>query len=112
MIVAGDFDADPDATSMRFWTGRHALDGLSVCYRNACASVHPDDPGRTFVPDNPNSDDWDWPYRQIDYILVRCAAHGGPTLKVTQCQRTFDQPHTSISDHHGLLASLTLPQRR
>ncbi len=30
VVVAGDFDADPDATSVRFWTGRHALDGLSV----------------------------------------------------------------------------------
>ena len=33
VIVAGDLDADPDSTSIRFWTGRHPLDGMSVCYR-------------------------------------------------------------------------------
>ena len=31
VIVAGDLDADPASTSIRFWTGRHALDGTSVC---------------------------------------------------------------------------------
>ncbi|SDS58708.1 endonuclease/exonuclease/phosphatase family protein [Actinopolymorpha singaporensis] len=39
VIVAGDLDADPDATSIRFWTGRHPLDGMSVCYRDAWASA-------------------------------------------------------------------------
>ena len=111
VIVAGDFDADPDATSIRFWTGRHALDGLSVCYRDAWASIHPDEPGHTFTPDNPNSADWDWPFRRIDYILIRCGRHGGPTLAIVDCARTFDQPHTSISDHYGLVADLELPRR-
>lgn len=35
VVLTGDFDATPDATSMRFWRGLHALDGLSVCYRDA-----------------------------------------------------------------------------
>jgi hypothetical protein len=78
VIVAGDFDADPAATSIRFWTGRHALDGRSVCYRDAWESARPGEPGHTFIPGNPNSADWDWPYRRIDYILIRCAQHGGP----------------------------------
>jgi endonuclease/exonuclease/phosphatase family metal-dependent hydrolase len=109
VIVAGDFDADPGATGVRFWTGRHALDGLSVCYRDAWESVRPGDPGPTFIPANPYSADWDWPFRRIDYILVRCAEHGGPTLRVTGCQRTFDTPATTVSDHYGLTADLTLP---
>ena len=33
VIVAGDRDADPDSTSIRFWTGRHPLDGMSVWHR-------------------------------------------------------------------------------
>jgi endonuclease/exonuclease/phosphatase family metal-dependent hydrolase len=111
VIVAGDFDADPDATSVRFWTGHHALDRLSVCYRDAWVSVHPDEPGHTFVPDNPNSADWDWPFRRIDYILVRCSRHGGPTLAIIGCARAFDQPDTSVSDHYGLVADLELPPR-
>jgi len=111
VVGVGDFDADPDATSMRFWTGRHALDGLNVCYRDAWASIHPDEPGHTFTPDNPHSADWDWPFRRIDYILIRCGRHGGPTLAIVDCARTFDQPHTSISDHYGLVADLELPRR-
>jgi endonuclease/exonuclease/phosphatase family metal-dependent hydrolase len=108
VIVAGDLDADPDATSIRFWTGRHALDGISACYRDAWESARPGDPGPTYVPDNPYSGDWDWPFRRIDYILIRCARHGGPSLRVTRCDRTFDTPATTVSDHYGLVADLAV----
>lgn len=104
VLVAGDFDAEPTADSVRFWTGHHVIDSHSVCYRDAWVSVHPTEPGHTFVPDNPNSADWDWPFRRIDYILVRCGAHGGPTIPVTECRRILDQPHTTASDHYGLFA--------
>ncbi len=109
VVVAGDLDADPDATSIRFWTGRHALEGLSVCYRDAWESARPGEPGDTYVPGNPYSADWDWPFRRIDYILVRCGGHGGPTLRVSRCERTFDTPATTVSDHYGLVADLALP---
>lgn len=55
VVVAGDFDADPDAASVRFWTGHQSLDGVCVCYRDAWASRHPAASGHTFVPDNPHS---------------------------------------------------------
>jgi endonuclease/exonuclease/phosphatase family metal-dependent hydrolase len=109
VIVAGDFDADPAAASIRFWTGRQSLNGHSVCYRDAWESARPGEPGSTFVPGNPNSADWDWPYRRIDYILIRCDQHGGPTLAVSSCRRTFDQPTSTVSDHYGLVADLILP---
>jgi hypothetical protein len=32
VIIVGDPDADPAAATMRFWTGRQPLDGLSMCY--------------------------------------------------------------------------------
>lgn len=116
VVVAGDFDADPDATSMRFWTGREPVDGMSVCYRDAWASAHPgvagDDPtGHTYVPDNPYSADWDWPFRRIDYILVGCGRIGGPSLMVTSCERVLDEPDTCVSDHYGLLAELAPPAK-
>ncbi len=60
------------------------------------------------MPGNPYSADWDWPFRRIDYILIRCADHGGPTLRITACERTFDAPATTVSDHYGLVAGLTL----
>jgi hypothetical protein len=48
-------DADEASDSMRFWTGRHVLGDLSVCYRSAWESVHPDQRLMTFTPENPNS---------------------------------------------------------
>jgi endonuclease/exonuclease/phosphatase family metal-dependent hydrolase len=41
-------------------------------------------------------------------ILVRCAAHGGPTLRIRRCRRTFDTPASTVSDHYGLVADLVL----
>ena len=106
VILAGDMDADPVATSLRFWTGRHALDGFSVCYRDAWESAHPDQPGHTFVPDNPYSVNPDWPFRRIDYVLVRCGDSGGPSLEIASCERIFASPDSTASDHYGLLADL------
>ena len=111
VIVVGDLDADPEAASIRFWTGRQSLDELSVCYRDAWASAHPGEPGGTYVPENPLPTDWDWPFRRIDYILARCGEHGGPTLAVSSCERIFDRPADGVwaSDHFGLTAELTVP---
>jgi endonuclease/exonuclease/phosphatase family metal-dependent hydrolase len=111
VVVTGDLDADPEAASIRFWAGRQSLAGMSVCYRDAWASAHPGEPGGTYVPDNPLLADWDWPFRRIDYILVRCGEHGGPTLAVSSCERVFDQAADGVwaSDHFGLTADLSVP---
>jgi endonuclease/exonuclease/phosphatase family metal-dependent hydrolase len=112
VVVAGDLDADPDAGSMRFWTGRQPLDGWSVCYRDAWDAVHPGEPGATFSPENPYVTDHDWPFRRIDYILVRCGRHGGPTLAIRDCRRVFDGVGDAVSDHYGVLADLAVPGAR
>jgi endonuclease/exonuclease/phosphatase family metal-dependent hydrolase len=114
VILAGDFDAAPDAASIRFWSGRQSLGGMSVCYRDAWESTHPGEPGETFVPSNPLISDWDWPFRRIDYVLVRCGDHGGPTMAIDHCARIFDEPINAVwaSDHFGLVADLTVPERR
>jgi endonuclease/exonuclease/phosphatase family metal-dependent hydrolase len=65
--------------------------------------------GDTFVPDNPWSADWDWPFRRIDHVLVRCGEHGGPTLPVTDCRRVFDGDDDTASDHYGFLVELAPP---
>ncbi|MFB4300324.1 endonuclease/exonuclease/phosphatase family protein [Actinomadura sp. NTSP31] len=108
VVVAGDMDAAPEAASMRFWTGRQSLHGMSVCYRDCWERVHPDEPGDTYTPDNPLMVDGDWPFRRIDHILVRCGLHGGPTLAVRDCARVFDGPAGGVqpSDHYGLIADL------
>jgi endonuclease/exonuclease/phosphatase family metal-dependent hydrolase len=111
VVLAGDFDADPAAASIRFWSGREALEGVSVCYRDAWESARPGEPGDTYTPDNPLLADWDWPFRRIDYIFVRCGAHGGPTLAIQDCRRIFDQPVDGAwaSDHFGVCADLVTP---
>jgi endonuclease/exonuclease/phosphatase family metal-dependent hydrolase len=108
VVLAGDFTSDPDAANVRFLTGRQSLDGASVCYRDGWESAHPGAPGETSTPRNPLVYDWDWPFRRLDYVLVRCGEHGGPTLSITNCRRTFDQPIDGVwvSDHFGLVADL------
>ena len=113
VILVGDLDADPDAASVRFWTGRQALGGMSTCYRDTWESAHPGEPGHTFTPRNPLLDGQDWPFRRIDYLFVGCGEHGGPTLDIAACERVFDEPVDGVwaSDHAGLLADLSVPSR-
>jgi endonuclease/exonuclease/phosphatase family metal-dependent hydrolase len=121
VVLAGDFDAGPEQASMRFWCGRQSLGGMSVCYRDAWESAHPEDCGHTFAPRNPLVPssrhplqvDGETPLelgRRIDHILVRCGHHG-PTLDVAACALLFDQPRDGVwaSDHFGVVADLVVP---
>ncbi len=115
VVLAGDFDATPDAASMRFWRGRQSLEGMSVCYADAWECLRPNEPGHTFTPRNPLVATGEMPLergRQIDHILVRCGDHG-PTLDVVGCTLAFSEPVDGVwaSDHFGLVADLALPQR-
>jgi endonuclease/exonuclease/phosphatase family metal-dependent hydrolase len=114
IVLAGDFTSDPEAANVRFVAGRQSLDGMSVCYRDAWESMHPGEPGETFTPDNPLVADWDWPFRRLDYVFVRCGEHGGPTLEITACERIFDRAVGGVwaSDHFGVYADLELPAQR
>jgi endonuclease/exonuclease/phosphatase family metal-dependent hydrolase len=114
VIVLGDFDDTPDSPSIRFWTGRQSLDGLSVAYRDAWESIHPAEPGHTFSADNaPQTRAGEMSLelgRRVDYILVRCGIHG-PTLDVTDSRRMLDQEVDGVcaSDHYGVVADLAIP---
>ena len=112
VILTADLDADPESASARFWTGRQALGGTSVCYRDAWESIHPGEPGHTFTPETPIMIGRDWPFRRIDYVFVRCGEHEGPTLEITSCERLFDQPVDGVwaSDHFGLCVDLAVPE--
>jgi endonuclease/exonuclease/phosphatase family metal-dependent hydrolase len=111
VILAGDFDATPDAASMRFWTGRQSIDGMSVYYQDAWEAVHGDVPGHTFTPANPiRSGRWrPRPGRRIDYVMVRCGDHGS-TLDIEGCELAFDEPVDGVwaSDHFGVVADFGL----
>jgi endonuclease/exonuclease/phosphatase family metal-dependent hydrolase len=97
VIVTGDFDSDPDSASVRFWSGRQSLHNFSVCYRDVWESVHPNDSGHTFTPENPQVKDQivrgmhpfrDWPFRRIGYILLRQGPHGG-TRSISSAANAF-----------------------
>jgi hypothetical protein len=86
---------------------------MSVCYRDAWGSTHPDEPGHTFTAENPlvTAENWDWELelgRRIDHVLVRCTDHG-PTLDIRDCERIFDEPVDGVwgSDHFGVAADLS-----
>jgi endonuclease/exonuclease/phosphatase family metal-dependent hydrolase len=111
VVVGGDFNATPDTSSMWFWTGRRSLDGTSTAYRDCWESVHGADPGWTIDPGNPltHLEERDVNRgRRIDYLLVRCGDHG-PTLRIADCRRVFDEPVGGVmaSDHYGVVADLT-----
>jgi endonuclease/exonuclease/phosphatase family metal-dependent hydrolase len=112
VVLAGDFNAAPDSASLRFWTGRQSLGGMSVCYRDAWEDSHPGDPGHTFSPRNPLVTGNEWALeagRRIDYVMVRCG-HYGPTLDVVSCERAFDEAVDGVwaSDHFGVVADLSV----
>jgi endonuclease/exonuclease/phosphatase family metal-dependent hydrolase len=115
VVLAGDLDAVPDAASIRFWTGRQALGGMSVCYHDAWQMTHPEGGGETTSPRNPlrgasGAAPAPEPGRRIDYILVRRPEGAMPFLAVTSCELAFDEPRDGVwaSDHFGVKADLTI----
>lgn len=121
VVLVGDFDAGPEAASIRFWSGCQSLGDMSVCYRDAWGSTHPEDPGHTFTPASPVVKEEvvknmrpfrDWPFRRIDYIFARFGAHGGQAMDIVACARIFDKPVDGVwaSDHFGLVADLAMPR--
>ena len=117
VVIGGDMDAEPDAASIRFWSGRQALDGLSVCYVDCWAALHPGhsgEDGDTFAARNGirGANLPTWPYRRIDYLFVRCNVRGG--LQPERCEVVLDEPVDGVwpSDYFGVMADLVRLQAR
>jgi endonuclease/exonuclease/phosphatase family metal-dependent hydrolase len=110
VVLGGDFNAEPQSSSMRFFTGRASLEGTSTAYRDAWESVHGDALGHTFDPRNPltavDEPDLDQG-RRVDYVLVRCGDHG-PTLRIADARLAVHEPVDGVqpSDHYGVVADL------
>ncbi|MEV0949550.1 endonuclease/exonuclease/phosphatase family protein [Promicromonospora sp. NPDC050249] len=116
VVLGGDLDADPDAASLRFLTGKQSLDGWSVCYRDAWEVAHPGEPGWTLDPANGivSATMPGWPYRRIDHLLVRCGSTGMPPVDVVACDRVGVEAVDGVwaSDHAGLMTDLApCPER-
>lgn len=115
VVLAGDFDASPEASSVRFWQGKQSLEGLSVCYGDAWERLHSGEPGHTFTPRNALVRSGDMPLergRRIDYIMIRCGNHG-PSLEIASCELLFADASDGVwaSDHFGIVADLIMPSQ-
>uniref|UniRef100_UPI00403FF5AE endonuclease/exonuclease/phosphatase family protein n=1 Tax=Streptomyces sp. DG1A-41 TaxID=3125779 RepID=UPI00403FF5AE len=52
-VLLGDFDATPEAASLRFLQALQLLDGMSICFQDTWPAVHAGEPGPTFSLANP-----------------------------------------------------------
>jgi endonuclease/exonuclease/phosphatase family metal-dependent hydrolase len=116
VVLLGDFNAAPDAASIRFLTGKQSLHGTSVRYEDAWIAIHDGEPGHTFTPRNPLVQAGQMPLergRRIDYVLIRSGPYG-PLLDVVDCRLVFTEPVDGVwaSDHFGVLADFRPPDHR
>ncbi|MEV6768254.1 endonuclease/exonuclease/phosphatase family protein [Nocardia sp. NPDC051030] len=116
-VIAGDFNAAPDAASLRYLTGRQSLAGRGVQYHDAW-EIAGDGPGYTWSDENPNAaQDIEYLVRQprhrrrIDYVLVGSPyAHPKAYARVRSAVLAFDTPSGDIwaSDHFGVVVDLDI----
>lgn len=114
-ILAGDFNASPDASSIRYLKGLQSLGGRSVHYHDAW-SVAGEGPGYTWTSDNPNTRSvvdqivrQPSHHRRVDYVFVG-SWHAHPTAhcRIREANLAFDTPEDGIwpSDHFGVVVDL------
>jgi endonuclease/exonuclease/phosphatase family metal-dependent hydrolase len=116
-IIAGDFNAGPDAASIRFMTGRQSLAGRSVHYLDVWEAAG-SGPGCTWRGTNPNTrqsmDLLGMPHtfdRRFDYIFVAAqSAHPQGRCRPVRATTVFDDAVEGLwlSDHSGVLAELEI----
>src|SRR5579885_544289 len=104
-IVAGDLNADPDSTEVRFLCGRAALGGQRIDLEDAWLAAGDGGPGFTWDNRNPYAAYAGEPDRRIDYILV------GRPARVEAAALALDTPRDGVlaSDHFGVVADVWLP---
>lgn len=118
-VLAGDFNADPDASCMRFLTGRQSLYGRSVHYHDAWSVAHSGPVGgATWTVDNPSASAEIGAIvrqpnhrRRLDYVLIGSwHAHPQARAEVVAAELAFSQPVDGLqaSDHYGLLVELEI----
>jgi endonuclease/exonuclease/phosphatase family metal-dependent hydrolase len=116
-VIAGDFNAAPDAASVRYLRGLQSLGGRSVHYHDAweIAGVGP---GYTWTVDNPNTRDvvdavvrQPQHHRRIDYVFIGSwHQHRNASCQVRSAALAFDQPIDGVwaSDHYGVIVDVEL----
>ena len=114
-LIAGDLDATPDASSIRFLTGLKSLQGRSTCFVDTWIASGNTEPGYTWSSDNDFTRGLadrlfggSEVRRRIDYVLM-----GSPLLykgfaRVQESEIVLDQPRGGVwaSGHFGLFVTL------
>jgi endonuclease/exonuclease/phosphatase family metal-dependent hydrolase len=114
-VIAGDFNATPDAASIRYMSGLQSIAGRSVYYHDAWA-VAGNGAGYTWTVDNPNASSVANQIvrqpnhrRRVDYVFVGSwDAHPHANCRIHREELAFNQPSDGIwaSDHFGVLVNL------
>jgi endonuclease/exonuclease/phosphatase family metal-dependent hydrolase len=119
-IIAGDLNAGPEASSIRYLSGLQSLNGHSVRYHDAW-TVAGQGPGHTWTVDNPVAAveidalvGQPGHRRRIDYVFVGSAhAHPQAVTRVLAADLVGTQPVDGVwlSDHYGVVADLEVDVR-
>lgn len=106
-VVAGDFNAEPDSSAMRYLTGLASLDGASTYLQDAWGLAGDGGPGLTWSNCNPHAALDREPDRRIDYVYSGFHGPAG-TGRPVECRVVADEPVDGVwpSDHFGVLATL------
>jgi endonuclease/exonuclease/phosphatase family metal-dependent hydrolase len=98
-VIAGDFNAEPDANTIRYLCGLTALDGASTYFQDAWRL--------TWSNANPHAALDGEPDRRLDYVF---SGFRGPSRagRPVDCRVVADEPVEGVwpSDHYGVLAVL------
>ena len=106
-VVAGDFNAEPESSVIRYLSGLASLDGASTYLQDAWRLAGDSGPGITWSNRNPHAALDQEPDRRIDYIFSGFHGPSGGGRPV-ECRVVADEPADGAwpSDHFGLLAVL------
>lgn len=121
-ILAGDFNATPGASAIRFLRGEQTLHGKTTFYQDAWAAAGDGTPGHTWTSRNPHTPPAHLFDARCDYIFAgtpRAPLSWStgqdltvpPAGQVTSAALLCTYPKTGImaSDHYGLAADICWP---
>ncbi|HET9417528.1 MAG TPA: endonuclease/exonuclease/phosphatase family protein [Candidatus Limnocylindria bacterium] len=115
-ILAGDFDATPDASSIRFLTGLQSLRDRSTYWADAFALAGDGSPGFTWTTESPYVRPFAEAvfgepnhHRRIDYVFVGSPIRWRPRLVIRSAMVVGRYENgAGPSDHYGVLADIQL----